>query len=367
MTVLKRNRFHSLCPYFAMFPESFVETWVDRLTKPRQIVLDPFCGRGTTPFQSLLMKRRAIGCDINPVAYCITRAKTGGVSAAPVRRRLSQLEAGFASDGSLPDLRKMSEFFRLAFSPTTLRQILYLREALNWRKNRTDCMLAALVLGSLHGESNKFPSYLSNQMPRTISTKPDYSVRFWKKHGYKPPKRDAFALLRDMISFRYESTPPSGDAEILNDDMRRLPSIIGSGRKIRCVITSPPYFDVTNFEEDQWLRIWFLGGPPYPTRARLSRDDRHGDAGKYWSFIADMWRMFGKVLSRDSDIVVRVGTGRLSSEQLSDLLSACGRFSQRRVSLVSKEVSPLKRRQTDAFRPGSSGCRFEVDCHFRLH
>ena len=24
----KRNRFHSLCPYFAMFPESFVE-WVE--------------------------------------------------------------------------------------------------------------------------------------------------------------------------------------------------------------------------------------------------------------------------------------------------------------------------------------------------
>ena len=24
----------------------------------------------------------------------------------------------------------------------------------------------------------------------------------------------------------------------------------------------PPYLDVTHFEEDQWLRLWFLGGPP---------------------------------------------------------------------------------------------------------
>ena len=34
-----RHRFHALCPYFAMFPESFVETWIDRLTKPGDLVL----------------------------------------------------------------------------------------------------------------------------------------------------------------------------------------------------------------------------------------------------------------------------------------------------------------------------------------
>ena len=44
--------------------------------KPGDVIPDPFCGRGTTPFQSLLMGRTAIACDVNPVAYCITRAKT---------------------------------------------------------------------------------------------------------------------------------------------------------------------------------------------------------------------------------------------------------------------------------------------------
>ena len=28
-----RHRFHSICPYFAMFPESFAETWISNLTK----------------------------------------------------------------------------------------------------------------------------------------------------------------------------------------------------------------------------------------------------------------------------------------------------------------------------------------------
>ena len=367
MTAPNRNRFHALCPYFAMFPESFAEVWVDRLTMPGQVVLDPFCGRGTTPFQSLLMRRRVIGCDINPVAYCVTRAKTNGVSAQAVRKRLSDLESRYVSMEWHRGRKNTPTFFRMAYSPRTLQQLLYLRETLNWKRHRTDCMIAALVLGSLHGESNRSPSYLSNQMPRTISTKPNYSVRFWQRHGYKAPQRDVFELLRDMISFRYQSQLPCGDAEIHNDDMRNLPTVLGPHRNIRCVITSPPYFDVTDFEEDQWLRLWFLGGPPCPTRNRLSRDDRHESAGKYWSFIADMWRMFGEVLAKEADIVIRIGTGRLSGDQLAHLLAACGQFSKRRTSLVSQEQTPLRRRQTDAFRPGSSGCRFEIDCHFRLH
>src|SRR4029077_21109128 len=90
-----RHRFHSLCPYFAMFAETFVEKWVRRLVPRNAVVLDPFCGRGTAPFQALLMGRRAIGCDVNPVAYCVTRAKTNAPLASTVRRRLSALEKGY--------------------------------------------------------------------------------------------------------------------------------------------------------------------------------------------------------------------------------------------------------------------------------
>ena len=62
-----RNRFHALCPYLAMFPEGFAERWIDELTVPGDLVVDPFCGRGTTPFQALLMGSNALAGDINPV------------------------------------------------------------------------------------------------------------------------------------------------------------------------------------------------------------------------------------------------------------------------------------------------------------
>ena len=213
-SVAMRHRFHSLCPYFATFPESFAETWIDRLTRKGEFVLDPFSGRGTTAFQALLMGRKAVACDVNDVAFCLTHAKTHAPSLRSLRRRIAQLEADFDARRWCRSAEAKTEFFQFAFQRRTLQQLLYLRNSLRWRTNRADGMIAALVLGSLHGEMDKSSAYLSNQMPRTIATKPGYSVRFWKERGLQPPRRDVFDKLRDRASFRYETAPPIGEAMV---------------------------------------------------------------------------------------------------------------------------------------------------------
>ena len=77
---MTRHRFHALCPYFAMFPESFAEYWIKRLTTPNDTVLDPFSGRGTTALTALLCGRHAISSDVNDVEFGslgnTTRAET---------------------------------------------------------------------------------------------------------------------------------------------------------------------------------------------------------------------------------------------------------------------------------------------------
>ena len=362
-----RHRFHAICPYFAMFPESFAERWVERYTKPGQVVLDPFCGRGTAPFQALLMGRRAIGCDINPVAYCVTRAKTNAPDISSIRRRLTQLQSNYDARSWTGQRRQLPEFFHHAFHKSTLSQLIYLRQSLKWKKSDVDCMIAALVLGSLHGEIRPKPTYLSNQMPRTISTKPDYSIRFWQKHNLTAPNVDSFSLLREKVTFRYESHVPRRRAKVFHQDMRDLPrndEILRS--KIRCVITSPPYLNVTNFAEDQWLRGWFLGGAERPTKSYESRDDRYVGAGEYWNMISDMWRMLGLLLEHGAHVVIRMGGYKLKSEHIVECLEGASLAAQRNVKVTMYEVSEIVRRQTDAFRPGTSGCREEVDVVFHV-
>ena len=132
------------------------------------------------------------------------------------------------------------------------------------------------------------------------------------------------------------------------------------------LITSPPYFDVTNFEEDQWLRLWFLGGPPHPTRNRVLRDDHHSFAVTYWRLIADMWRSLGNVVASKGHVVVRLGSSRITPDELRKQLTATSHFSGLPISLIHTEVSEIDRRQTDAFRPGTVGCKVEVDCHLQF-
>jgi hypothetical protein len=313
------------------------------------------------------MGRRAIGCDVNPVAYCVTRAKTNAPLASTVRRRLSTLESRYDPKLVAQKVAELPEYFSYAFEQRALGQLLFLRRELRWQTNNTDCMIAALVLGSLHGEAGKSKAYFSNQMPRTISPKPAYSIRFWKERNLTPPKREVFELLRARVAFRYESEVPERTAEVYCSDMRRLPQLIDGDTSIRHVITSPPYFDITNFEEDQWLRLWFLGNNPAPTYSKISQDDRHSSPVRYWEMICDLWRTLGQILDRRAHVILRIGAKNQTPQQLSDCLLATSRFSGRKVRAAERfEVSPIKGRQTDAFRPGSEGCLVEVDFHFLM-
>jgi len=361
-----RHRFHALCPYFAMFPESFAEHWLARLTRPGDLVLDPFCGRGTAPFQALLMGRQSVGCDTNPVAYCISRAKTNAPPLSRLLTRIDELEHAFKKSPLSEHSAPLHAFFRHAYHRTTLLHLTFLRNTLRMRQTSTDCMISALALGSLHGETERSDRFLSNQMPHTISTKPEYSIRFWEQHGYKPPERDTFELLRRQAIYRYESGRPRGQSMILNLDMRELPRQKSLPGPIRCAITSPPYFDVTNYAEDQWLRLWFLGGPPYPAKQEFSRDDRHSALDKYWTLLADMWRALGLILAERANVVIRLGATRIDPERLVSGLEGVARAARRRIRLLGHEVSEISGRQTDAFRPGSKGCKLEVDCHFQM-
>ena len=362
-----RHRFHALCPYFAIFPEHFAEKWILRLSKPGEYVLDPFCGRGTTPFQAMLLGRGTVACDTNDVAYCLTRAKTDPPTLSDLSGRIAELKNQFDGRRVAHEARSLSEFFHLAYDHNVLLRLLYLRKTLQWKNDRTDCMIAALVLGSLHGEATKSASYLSNQMPRTISTKPEYSIRFWKKRGLKPESRDVFELLLRRAKFRYESELPQGRALVFHQDMRMLPARLADEEiAIACAISSPPYFDVTHFEEDQWLRLWFLGGPASAGRGLAKGDGRHGFEDKYWSFIGDMWRTMDALIQPRGHVVLRVGSRKHTPDEMERAVTACARLARRNLSLVHQELSEVKNRQTDTFRPGSRGVTVEIDLHYQF-
>ncbi len=66
---------HSLHPFPAKFPPKLPEFFIGRLSDPGDVVLDPMAGSGTTLVEAVRLGRRAIGCDIDPLARIIATAK----------------------------------------------------------------------------------------------------------------------------------------------------------------------------------------------------------------------------------------------------------------------------------------------------
>lgn len=354
-----RHRFHAICPYFAMFPETFVEKHLV-YSKPNDLVYDPFCGRGTTAFQSLLSGRRAICSDISPVAVCISRAKVQAPPQAEVRARLSQLKDEFEI---IDDPAHEDPFYKACYSNDTLHQLTYLRRRLSWTQNASDCFITTLILGSLHGESHRSKRYFSNRMPRTIATKPGYSMKWWKNNGYVAPKRDVFRLLRSEISYRYDTGRPIAVGEAKLADARDAAQVFKAHLgKVKLVITSPPYLDTTHFLEDQWLRNWFVGGNMRPTKIGRG-DDRHTSSDNYWRFIEESWRGVQPLLVEDDVmVVVRIGSRKMPFEVARDgLISSLVDGTGRPVTLKSASTSEIVDSQLRSFRPNASGIKREYD------
>ncbi len=361
----------AICPYFAMFPASFVREQVERYSKTSEWVFDPFCGRGTTILESLVLGRKAAGSDINPVAYCISRAKAERPKLDALHRRISELENCYldADETSLEAIRKsLPDFYRRAFYHTTLRELLFLRTSLNWSTNRTDRFIAALILGSLHGEINGARAYFSNQMPRTICLKPAYSLRYWREKDLYPQKREVFKMLHKKADLRLKDLPAYGTGLVKKSNAREVSDRFNSLEgKVSLVVTSPPYLNVTSYEEDQWLRLWFLGGDSRPTYGKVSSDDRHEDSEKYWNFLKGAWNGLAPLLRDKAKIVIRLGGIGIYKDEITDQLKTSIRsvFPNARLSRPPVQ-SRIIGRQSLNFLPTSKGCKYEIDHIFSV-
>jgi hypothetical protein len=295
-------RLNAVCPYYTMFPIDFPLEQL-KLYPETTRVLDPFCGRGTTIYAARLAGVPSIGVDVNPVAVAIAQAKLARVSPASVielaRTMLSE------TAGEIPQ----GEFWRWCFHSDTLQEIVTLRHKL-LRINATPAseLLRAIVLGVLHGPRNVGePSYLSNQMPRTYASKPDYAVKFWQARDLTPVRVDTLAVIRRKGERLLGVLPPKVNGRIILGDATTSIEQIRS--KFDLIVTSPPYYGMRTYVQDQWLRAWFVGGPPqvpYAT-ATVGQITLQPSQVSFTSALAMTWRAVARRSHMGAKLVIRFG------------------------------------------------------------
>ena len=294
---------NAICPYYTMFPLEFPLRILNKHRRAAPVVLDPFCGRGTTLYAARKHGLASYGLDISPVAAAIAQAKLASATAESVLALAARFIS--ASPASVPE----TPFFQTAFSPLTLQQLCSLRDAL-LRAPPSDeaTLLRAAVLGCLHGPRTKSVTtagYFSNQMPRTFASKPDYSVRYWRNLQLAPPDVSVLDVLRRKLGRIADLASPSGGniGNVRLSDARRAASYEDFGAPT-LIITSPPYYGMRTYVQDQWLRHWFLGGPEeirYENGEQLS----HTGHDAFVQDLAKVWRNVRQISqpdARDMDI-----------------------------------------------------------------
>ena len=347
------HAFHPMCSYLASFPAALAHAFIDRYSRPGDVVLDPFAGRGTVPLQACVEGRLGVGNDLNPFAHILTAAKvdppTGGEAAARLarlridwsfeaagwqalgeelagaaRRALDAGEheagggghasavgiavpragaSGTAAGGDEPVPLEVA----LAYHPRTLGQLLFVRSRLELG-DRTDRFLAAAVTGILHGKSR---GYLSDLMPNTFSMAPRYVRDFARKTSFAGPERDVFGCLAEKLGrLDRDGRPPVRGLALLGDARDAGPRMRGALReralpdRARLVVTSPPYLRVLKYGYYNWLRTWFLGFDAAEIDRTL--DDAHRRA-PYLAFLRETLAGLRPALTEDAVVVLVIG------------------------------------------------------------
>lgn len=246
--------------YRACFKPQLPRYFIERLTQPGDVVYDPFSGRGTTAIEASLLGRRVIANDVNPLSAILT---------AP-RLRLPEREAVAERLGRIPKSARRAEIdLSMFFHPDTEREIVGLRDYLAARRQAgeeddVDAWIRMTATNRLTGHSRGFFSVYT--LPPNQAASPERQRRINARLNQQPEYRDTRAIiLRKTTSLvrglteiqRANLRSASESALLLTCDARRTPVIPDAG--VQLTVTSPPFLDVVQYAEDNWLRCWFNG------------------------------------------------------------------------------------------------------------
>ena len=262
----KQRAAHSLheVSYRACFKPQLPRFFIERLTKPGDRVYDPFMGRGTTPVEAALLDRIPFGCDVNPLSGLLCEPRLAPPTLDEVEQRLTEIPT--SPEG--PVREDLLAFYH----PATLAQISALREYLILRKasgalDHIDRWIRMVATNRLTGHSPGFFSVYTLPPNQAVSVESQLKIN--EKRQQIPPRRDVVSivlkktrtLLKNLDPLANQCLSKRGrDAQLVTgqaDKTKELPS-----GTIQLVVTSPPFLDVVNYKQDNWLRCWFNGIDP---------------------------------------------------------------------------------------------------------
>lgn len=257
----KQRQAHSLheVSYRACFKPQLPRFFIEYLTNEGDTVYDPFSGRGTTAIESGLHGRKVIANDANPLSALLCKPRFFPPSLDELMKRLDGIPINEHEDADID----LSMFFH----PKTEAEIVSIKNYLTQRQeeeteDHVDRWIRMVATNRLTGHSKGFFSVYT--LPPNQAVSADSQRKINLKLKQTPEHRDtrviifkkSKTLLSDVTMFDLQKLQHAGEnARFFTTDARETKSIASDS--VQLTVTSPPFLDVVDYIQDNWLRCWF--------------------------------------------------------------------------------------------------------------
>ena len=263
---------HGMASRSGSFPSALADYFINNFSNVGDLILDPYSGKGTAPYQACLLDRVGFGTDVTPEAYILTGAKVHTINHEEAVSYLKSIRFGISNI----NIKHVPSEVKVFFSTKTLAQILVIRERLledleleaekidyangdlfhtaKTKKQQLAQYWLGILVGILHGSSTYS---LSLPCSHSFSMAPNYTKNYAKKHKLKKPDRNVINCMIQRSNFLQSAGIARIQGKSYLCKAQELPE--SWVEKFDLIVTSPPYFTAQSYAWDNWLREWLLG------------------------------------------------------------------------------------------------------------
>lgn len=261
---------HRIHGFAAKFPPQLPQYFIRTLSKHGDVVLDPMVGSGTTLVEAMLLGRRSVGVDIDPLAVLQSKVKTAllddkevveNAKKIAIDASILMMEKGTVSDSDNLDEFLNSydsdarRFFSYWFRPVTVAELSLLVGGIDQLEDVTVKNALRVVLSSIIISKNAGVSLaldITHTRPhRVLGKKVKRAIPLFEEAALKTAKS-----LRE-INDKAKEVPfrPS----VLQGDSKALPL---KNRSVELIVTSPPYATALDYMRAHKFSLMWLGYRP---------------------------------------------------------------------------------------------------------
>jgi len=303
------------------FPGNFIpqipRALVQILSRPGDIVLDPFAGSGTTIVEAVRIQRPGVAADRITACVQLTAAKLQmvryGLAAAVGDRMAGALtwehlchsdDVGARGEGSNPELERW-------FAPATLGQLRFLWKLIEQEPDQAQRAIVTVAFGDV-----LFAAASPGDDARTATGKKRRHHWGWVADNVQPRtlrERSAIGMFLSRLAHlrRIDVEPNCSPSVVLQQDTRRLGV---SSDSVDLVVTSPPYVGVIDYTRANRLLYLWMNWPFETDRreeigARFKRQ-RAGVVRDYLNDMRQAWMEIVRVMRPGAYCAVVIGESR---------------------------------------------------------